>query len=353
MMKKRMILFAVCLLLVHQCMAQKAKAGAYYFDGWTGTYPNHITKSLVDDYSNRKPKWGWITSNQKTIDKQIKAASNSGLSFFTFCWYFNPLTEFEPLNSALKFYKKSKNREALEYNLLIVNHEPHSIGPSDWEKLTTLWINEFNEKTYIKIDFGKPLIIFYSLKNLVDKFGGSIKLKAALDRFRIKAKATELPGVTIAVCVDVDVDQIELATKCGFDLVTGYNYHTAGFPQSYKKLMPVPIDSLQKGEIKVWNYISRSSAIKFIPIVTLNWDPRPWASTGNNYNSRPYYTGFSEKSVRTSIRGGLTWLDSNRSKTTAERIILIYAWNENGEGAYLTPTIKDLKLLRGLDELKH
>ena len=29
------------------------------------------------------------------------------------------------------------------------------------------------------------------------------------------------------------------------------------------------------------------------------------------------------------------------SKTTTQRLLLLYAWNENGEDGYLTPTVKD------------
>ena len=69
----------------------QVKVGAYYFDGWTGHYPIHITNALTTTFAGREPKWGWITSSQKIMDEQIGLASDAGLSFFDFCWYFGSL----------------------------------------------------------------------------------------------------------------------------------------------------------------------------------------------------------------------------------------------------------------------
>ena len=67
-------------------MHKSVRFGAYYFDGWTGIYPWHITPELVKSFPNREPKWGWITSSQEVMNEQISLASKSGLSFFSFCW---------------------------------------------------------------------------------------------------------------------------------------------------------------------------------------------------------------------------------------------------------------------------
>ena len=41
------------------------------------------------------------------------------------------------------------------------------------------------------------------------------------------------------------------------------------------------------------------------------------------------------------MRLGVRWLDEHPDKATAQRLLLLYAWNENDEGGYLTPTAAD------------
>ena len=54
-----------------------------------------------------------------------------------------------------------------------------------------------------------------------------------------------------------------------------------------------------------------------------------------------WYADRTPKQVEDFVRLGVRWLDKHPDKTTPQRLLLIYAWNENGEGGYLTPTAKD------------
>lgn len=313
------------------------KLGAYYFDGWSGLTRGHLTEALVDSFPERKPLWGWITSTPEVMRDQIDAAADAGLSFFSFCWYYpsgnKSAFQTDPLNRALNLYLKAPNRTRLQFNLLVANHQGAEIGPADWGAVAQAWLALFKEPGYLRVN-QRPLLTFFSQKTLVDRFGGPPAVRRALDSLRTAARQQGLPGVTIAACTSGDASEVAQAQACGFDVLTGYNYHGAGF----KPKSPVmPIDSLLAGSRRTWDRF-RGSPLPYIPVATLNWDPRPWAATNRSYVGSPRYSGYSETSVFNAIRDARMWLDSNKQRTPTERIILVYAWNEYGEGAWLTPS---------------
>ena len=41
------------------------------------------------------------------------------------------------------------------------------------------------------------------------------------------------------------------------------------------------------------------------------------------------------------LRSSIQWMKENPTLTTRERVVLLYAWNELGEGGYLVPTKGD------------
>ena len=323
------------------------KLGAYYFDGWTGAYPQHLTPKLTGAFADRKPIWGWITSTQDIVDKQIVAASDAGLNFFSFCWYYAGKEEFktEPLNNALKLFNKSKHSNKMQYCLLVANHGKYSIRDEGWNDVQEEWLRVFKTPNYLTVD-NKPLLVIFSVPELIKGLGSVEAVKTRLQSLRAAAVAKGLNGVTIATCISPDNAGIKQAEDCGFDILTGYNYHGPAIRKGTS--VTVPIDTMQTTERSLWSDIVLKSKLKYIPVSTLNWDPRPWAGPGNNYETANYLVGFSENSVFNSVSGMRDWMNNNPDKLVNEKLGLLYAWNENGEGAYLTPTEKDPNLLRGV-----
>ena len=66
-----------------------------------------------------------------------------------------------------------------------------------------------------------------------------------------------------------------------------------------------------------------------------------------------YYTGDTPEAFGKLLSEAIKWMDENPEKTLKERIALIYAWNELGEGGYLVPTKGDpeAKKLKTIGEI--
>lgn len=315
------------------------KIGAYYFDGWTGNNKYQLNANLENNFAERQPIWGWVTSTQGTIDKQIDVAASYGISFFNFCWYYDGRGNQNPgdddRNNALNLYLKSANKQKLGFSLLVSNNSIYSIKAQDWDKLTDYWVKLFKDPSFVKID-DKPFMTFFSLEGLVKTFGSTQAVKDALDKLRQKSVQAGLGGVTIAVCVSPAVGRIQLAEKSGFDILTNYNYHKEGFSSQLRDIKP--IDDMRTAEQGVWTKMSSLSKLPQIPTVTLNWDQRPTELGKKNISSR--YIGFSGNSVSQAIKASKQWVIANPDKVTKEKIINVYAWNEYSEGAWLTPSAK-------------
>jgi hypothetical protein len=342
------LLSCVALLFISgRSKAQQVKLGAYYYDGWTDSA--RISQTFRQNFPERESKWGWVTSSQKIVDEQINSASASGLSFFSFCWYYNGAVKYKthPENNALRCYQKSAYNDKMEYCLLVANHAGYIIGPKDWDTVSQEWVNQFKSPHYLKTA-GKPLLIFFSVSTLVTEFGTPALVHEAFDRLKALAEKNGLAGVSIAACTMPDKASIKTAEDCGFDILTGYNYHPVGF---VKDLQETPLKNLQVEEKKVWDKFPFVSNLKYIPVVTLNWDPRPWANAENHYETKPYFTGFSPSSVKTSVKNGINWINAHPGSTPAEKLVLLYAWNESGEGAWLQPLKSGVDMAKGIKKL--
>ncbi|MGL6225326.1 MAG: glycoside hydrolase family 99-like domain-containing protein [Thermoguttaceae bacterium] len=315
--------------------------GAYYFDGWSGEpdeqgYTYHIRERLVKEFADREPIWGWRSDTLEIMESQIDYASQAGLEFFSFCWYY-PEDEVKEvsINNALELFLKASNREKLQFCLLIANHAGFRVGPKEWDVVCEKWVRYFKESNHQTVD-GKPLLIFFSSDELLKSFGSPAKVNAALEQLRERAKQSGLPGVSIAGCVWPNND-LTAMKECGFDVFTGYNYPGYNISRENRQRT---FDELLRGDQKAWNDIAQSGATPYIPVVTVGWDMRAWESADQPPGSY-YFEGRSPKNVAQAVQNGMNWVREHSNEVPKERLVLLYAWNENGEGGYLTPTKKE------------
>ena len=345
----RLVLLAVTLVggLCEVAPAQPAttapsarvKAGAYYFEGWTGkTDDLHLTPRLRTEFFDREPVWGWRTGTVEIMRRQIDYAADHGIGFFAFCWYWPEGAEKEtPLNDGLRKYLGAPNKERLEFCLLVANHGGYNLYPKDWDAACDEWVKLFRDPQHLTVD-GKPLLIFFSQNELRRSLGGSDAVAKSFQHLRNKAEAAGLPGVTIAACCApgpengwADLGQLK---REGYDVFTGYNYH--GYPMKGDQQIHA-FATMVEGHADLWDRFARKNVAPYIPVVTTGWDRRPWQDAGKPV-PEAYYPDRTPPQVTDFVRRAVRWLDAHPDRTTRERILLLYAWNENGEGGFLTPT---------------
>ena len=316
------------------------RIGAYYFDGWSGVpdeegFTYHITRRLVNEFPEREPVWGWRAETTEVMTQQIDYAADFGISFFAFCWYYPeaPIKE-TTSNNAIEVFLKTPNRHRLNHALLVANHKGFLIDPDNWDTVSEIWMRYFRDPGYERLN-GKPLLIFYSAMELYKAFGSAEAVNQALDKLRKQAENAGLGGVTIAggVLPNEPINEID---ECGFDLLTGYNYPCYGFDldRSYWKH---PYEDMIISDLYCWNYIRDHSKLPYAPTLTIGWDMRPWEPIGTDPKTI-YFVDRTPEATTKGVATLLDWVRDNPNKRLGEPFALIYAWNENGEGGYMTPT---------------
>lgn len=327
------------------------KVGAYYFGGWSGlTDPYHLTSRLKKEFSNREPIWGWYDNNLTIMETQINYASNNGLSFFSFCWYYpEDSLKTRPENNSLDLFLRAKNRSQMQFTLLVANHKGFVIGPNDWDDVSKIWIELFKRENYLSIN-GHPVLIFFSGEEMLKAFGGIEQTKQALQSLKSKALTAHLKVPLVGVCATPGPengwsDLINLK-KAGFDFFTGYNYHEYGVGEDKKQ----EFDRLEIVHDQIWNTFARKDILPYVPVVTTGWDMRPWEKT--NLPQSYYYKNRTPEKIATFVRNAIIWTKDHPKQSLQDRLVMLYAWNELGEGGYITPTKSEGdKILKALKEV--
>ena len=318
------------------------EVGAYYFSGWSHGQNNNISRLLTGRMRASEPLIGWYDDSQAQVDKAIAQAADAGIDFFAFDWYDiarSPYATDKTLNEALRFYLSSRQRHRLKFCLVFVDFPPFMPRAGEWPHLVDTWITGyFRQPDYVRVD-GKPLFIVFSPEHMRTIFGGSAGVRKALDVLRARARARGLPGVTIAVAATVapranPIHVQELIAE-HYDAATGYNYHAMG-GERYR--VPVPYERLVAENVAMWNRVAARLRIPYIPVITSGWDQR---FSAREQDTAIIYDGRTPRSLACYAVLARHWIDTHPAQTTRERLVLLYAWNEIGEGGAIIPNHHD------------
>ncbi len=317
------------------------RVGAYYFEGWAGrsqfandtnqpwarNAPTHLTLRMLEEFPGREPVWGWRDDSLEIMERQIDLAANHGLAFFAFCWYWheNGLAihpqkiQEDPKHTCLDLFLKAKNRDRLKFCLLVANHQGFEIkGSVHWKQAVNFWMPYLKHPQHLRID-GRPLVVIFSAEGCK---------KEDLAAMQDAARQAGLVGLAIAGC-GAGTFESGYTHRTHYNVVPGYA--TGAAQHQYAELVAA--------NRAAWG---GSRDQPYIPIVTAGWDKRPWEGPkGLNQPPGSYYPDRTPQQFAEFLRDAFSWMNQHPEQTTAERLVLIYAWNEFGEGGYIAPTKED------------
>lgn len=323
----------------------KIKLGAFYFAGWAGKceqddgtpanawakgMPSHFTKKLATEFAGRTPIWGWRDDSPELMERQINLAADHGISYFSFCWYWannkgpiNPTAiENDSKHLPMRLFMEARNNKRMEFCLLVANHSGFEIiGTEAWKQAADYWIaNYFKHPGYLKID-GKPLVVIFSPD------GGDPE---GLKYLQEAARKAGFPGVEIACCNNGKPED-GYTLKTHYNIVPGYGQPSAKHPYS----------ELVESHLSQWKGTKKQP---YIPVATVGWDRRPWeAPDGLGKGAEPswYFEGNTPEAFKGFLEKMVDWMESHPEQVTKDRLAVLYAWNEIGEGGWLVPCKDD------------
>lgn len=299
--------------------------GVYYFPGWAPDEPGGTSKrwKLQADFPERDPVLGWYREGEPEVaDWHIKWAVENGIRFFIYDWYWRDgkIALQEGLHDG---FLKARYRDRLKFCIMWANHPPFSNHSKEqFIQVADYWIEHYLRlPNYYRIN-GRPYVSFFHVGELQTCFKTDEKLREGFGAMRERIKAAGLGDPYIVVCGDAGRASQEWYGKVGFDAVTAYNYLTAGAATTQSPYAP-----FIRAHETIWRAARSEGIVPYIPLLTSNWDARPWH--GQDTNVR-----FGRTTAR--FEAGLRQMRAFLDETGA-KVGILEAWNEWGEGSYIEP----------------
>ncbi len=310
-------------------------------------------------YQPRVPLWGYaMDDDPMAFEKKIRAATDHGVNLFVFDWYWYDGKPF--LESALNNgFLKAANNGRMDFYIMWANHD---VPGTMWNRYryqsdTVLWQGEvtwddykvmveriirqyFQQPNYFRID-DKPVFSIFSFQDVLNSFGDLEGTKQAFDYLRDEARKAGLPGVHIqlisrsvqgkaglvdeAFAQGMELD--EIIEYLGINSMTTYNWRMSGINEDYIKWAEDGIAMRNK-----WDSLLE---IPYFPVVSIGWDNTPrYAALGQE---SVVHIGNTPESFAAYLQQAREYLKERQDQP---RLLLINAWNEWVEGAYLEPDMK-------------
>lgn len=335
------MLFVISTLLIFAPLAypNDYEIGVFYFPGWHSKtdYWNDLkglpgSRSPGKPWPERIPLLGYYVEDDPGVAEQhIEWAASSGIDFFAYDWYWWGTKPDSNLTKALNSYLKASNRSKLKFCLLWANHSEIPRNISEFDLMVSFWIaNYFKQPGYYTID-NKPVIFIFDyhlLDQNAQKFGHTGK--ELLARARLTASKQGLKGIYfVSTTNDRPTTNLEkMLLLENYDAYTGWNYVI-----SKDQSIEASYDSMVDTYLEFYVSAGKTGGkLPYLVPASPGWDARPWKG------SKPfvyYRLNSTPEKFEKMLIAAKKLLDN---RISGPKMLMVEAWNEFGEGAYIEPT---------------
>lgn len=292
--------------------------------GWSG------------DFSELKPAIGYYDQRSvDTLEKHIRQASDAGLSFFGFYWYWSRAKQGERLPEAMRSFLAARNPAGLRFNLALYAHpwdDDMAIDPSNQDAVIAKLLEAFADARYLRLPDARPVFVIGDVRNIRaddgKKCGTTPCMVAATGRFVAALKAASRAKLGVQPFV-------QMQPGPGWDAIAQADGATCLLPP-VEVAGGTPYPRLDASVFAPW----AKSGRPFSPCMMENFDERPRQDVQIRERAAVrYFTGKTEALFRNNLGAAKRYSDeaAARGEGPAARIVYLYAWNEWHEGGILEP----------------
>lgn len=284
--------------------------------GWTG------------DFSYLKPVIGYYDdTDPRTYEKHIKQATQNGISYFAFYYYWNPAKHVEYLKSSMDAFLRAQNKNDIKF--VLSSHFIHQIPNSQFQEMATSIVTRyFTQSNYLKLPNGQPIFILSDSRNLGDAAGTAASVQTFLNI--LKTTTSTKLGKTPYIVADASSVPLELS----------YDGYTCRANAGLSDTLANPTD-------KVGDYTRYVAAAPhhdtygkpFLSCAMENFDERPRTGIVIAHDNIRYTTGWSPEKFRQMLVKEKQFMDARSD--TLSKMLTLYAWNEWHEGGIIEPNARD------------
>ncbi len=326
-----------------QTPAPRPLVGAIRWDAWHGEQggPGRAVQHALGprQWHGRLPFFARIEgddavridgTSQAVMDQEIAYAAAAGLAYWAFVTY----DAGDAMSLGLARYLTSAQRGRLPFCCLS--------EATRWRKpeYVARLVGLMAEPGYLTVLGGRPVLYLGFLSPTIEQqWGNRPAFRAVLDEFRAAVRARGL-GAPYVVIMDFNAERgREWLDALGADALSSYAMQGGA--------SGAPYSALAAHAEAFWERCCATGA-GVAPIIMSGWDRRPrvarpmpwetWQKPGAGIEK--CYAAPTPAELAAHCGRAVAWMDAHPAAAPA-RLAIIYAWNENDEGGWLTPTLTE------------